>query len=131
MSLGERLAGFLKPGAVVFFTAGLGAGKTTFTKGIARGLGITEAVTSPTYTIISEYHGQHTLYHIDLYRIEEEDLQNLGLREILCGNGVAVVEWAEKLLGAEDYNPIRITIRIEGDSLRVFEITLPGGEDAL
>jgi tRNA threonylcarbamoyladenosine biosynthesis protein TsaE len=106
----------------------LGAGKTTLTKGIARGLGIEETVTSPTYTIISEYHGRLPLYHIDLYRINEPgEIENLGLRDILGGNGVCVVEWSEKLGdGASEWSsePVCIAIRGGGgESERIFEIT--------
>ena len=72
------------------------------------------------------------MYHIDLYRIEtEEELENLGLRELLCGGGVTVVEWGEKLPGGDDYDPLRITIRCAEDSTRIIDISLPGGEDAL
>jgi tRNA threonylcarbamoyladenosine biosynthesis protein TsaE len=111
----------------------LGAGKTTLTKGIALGLGIRETVTSPTYTIISEYQGRLDLYHIDLYRIQDpEELANLGLREILGGSGVCVVEWSEKLPADAGYDPIRIAIRGAGDSERIIEIQMPGGgENAL
>jgi tRNA threonylcarbamoyladenosine biosynthesis protein TsaE len=104
------------------------------TKGIALGLGIGEIITSPTYTIISEYHGRLDLYHIDLYRIDDpEELENLGLRDILGGSGVAVVEWSERLLrgGLAYGDAIRVAIRGMGESGRVFEIQMPGGEDAL
>jgi tRNA threonylcarbamoyladenosine biosynthesis protein TsaE len=116
----------------VLLRAGLGAGKTTLTKGIARGLGISETVTSPTYTIISEYAGKLPLRHIDLYRIDDsEELENLGLREILGGDGVAVVEWSEKLPDAFLYDAVRVEIHGEGGGDRVFEITLPEGEELL
>jgi tRNA threonylcarbamoyladenosine biosynthesis protein TsaE len=126
----------LGPGAVVLFSAGLGAGKTTFTKGIALGLGIEETLTSPTYTIISEYHGRLDLYHIDLYRINDaEELENLGLRDILGGSGVSVVEWSGKLdasglVDEMDENAIRITIHGAGEAGRVFEIEMPGGGES-
>jgi tRNA threonylcarbamoyladenosine biosynthesis protein TsaE len=125
----------LRPGSVILLRAGLGAGKTTLTKGIALGLGIRETVTSPTYTIISEYHGRLDLYHIDLYRIDDPgELENLGLRDILGGSGASVVEWSEKLegWGFTDENAIHIAIRGAGESGRVFEIQAPGGgENAL
>jgi tRNA threonylcarbamoyladenosine biosynthesis protein TsaE len=126
------LAGFLGPGAVILFSAGLGAGKTTLTKGIARGLGIRQTITSPTYTIISEYPGRPPLYHIDLYRIEDaEELENLDLRDILNGNGVSVVEWSERLPAFCADEAVRIAIRGEGESERVFDISIPGGEEGL
>ena len=116
----------MRPGSIVFFQAGLGAGKTTLTKGIARGLGIEETITSPTYTIICEYQGKLPLYHIDLYRIDDpEELDNLGLRDILGSGGVAVVEWSEKLPSACSYEAVRIAIHGEGGGERVFEISLP------
>jgi tRNA threonylcarbamoyladenosine biosynthesis protein TsaE len=131
--LGRRLGERLGPGSVVLFSAGLGAGKTTFTKGIALGLGIEETLTSPTYTIISEYHGRLDLYHIDLYRINDPDeLENLGLRDILGGGGVSVVEWSGKLeaSGLVDENVIRIAIHGAGEAGRVFEIEMPGGGES-
>jgi tRNA threonylcarbamoyladenosine biosynthesis protein TsaE len=132
MRLGERLAGFLEPGSVILFFAGLGAGKTTLTKGIARGLGIEETITSPTYTIVSEYRGRLSLYHIDLYRIEDaEELENLGLWDILGGSGVSVVEWSQRLPASCVGEAVRIAIRAEGESERVFEISMPGGEEGL
>jgi tRNA threonylcarbamoyladenosine biosynthesis protein TsaE len=125
----------LRPGSVVLFRGGLGAGKTTLTKGIALGLGIQETVTSPTYTIISEYHGRLDLYHIDLYRIDDpEELENLGLRDILGGGGASVVEWSERLdpCGLAEGDAIRIAIGGAGETERVFEIEMPGGgENAL
>jgi tRNA threonylcarbamoyladenosine biosynthesis protein TsaE len=97
--LGARIADAAQDGAVVLLEGPLGAGKTVLAKGIARGLGVREQVISPTYTIISEYSaGASRLYHVDLYRIEGRDqMENLGLEDILRGNGVVIVEWGEKL----------------------------------
>ncbi|CAM4037483.1 tRNA (adenosine(37)-N6)-threonylcarbamoyltransferase complex ATPase subunit type 1 TsaE [Mesobacillus zeae] len=89
----KRLAGFLFPGAVITLEGDLGAGKTTFTKGLADGLGITRTVNSPTFTIIKEYEGRLRLYHMDVYRVEDE-FEDLGFEEYFNGNGVTVVEWA-------------------------------------
>lgn len=84
----------MTPGAILLLEGPLGSGKTTLAKGIARGLGVTDTVTSPTYTIVSEYEGRLPLYHIDLYRISGEDeFVQLGLDDVLYGAGVALVEW--------------------------------------
>lgn len=81
-------------------------------------------MTSPTYTIVSEYRGRLPLYHIDLYRIDgDEEFENLGLREILDGDGVAVVEWSEKMRDISGYDVIRIRIRVGGPNERSFDIT--------
>lgn len=127
--LGERLAGFLSAGSVVLFDGGLGAGKTTLTKGLARGLGVEETITSPTYTIISEYRGRLALFHIDLYRIEEpQEFENLGLRDILAGGGVCVVEWSGRLPGDYTRDALNISIECGKDGERVIEISgLPPG----
>ena len=97
----------------------LGAGKTTLVKGIARGMGIREEISSPTYTIVSEYPAERPLHHIDLYRIEGADqIENLGLDDILWEDGVSVIEWGEKLEGLLPEPPIRITVEVEGDDRR-------------
>ncbi|MFA5636391.1 MAG: tRNA (adenosine(37)-N6)-threonylcarbamoyltransferase complex ATPase subunit type 1 TsaE, partial [Anaerovoracaceae bacterium] len=97
--LGMQLADKLSPGSVVALTGDLGVGKTTLTKAIARGLGITALITSPTFTIIHEYRdGRLPLYHFDVYRIEdEEELHELGYEEYFYGDGVCVIEWADRI----------------------------------
>lgn len=118
--LGARLADAARDGVVVLLEGPLGAGKTVLAKGVARALGITDPVISPTYTIISEYSaGAMRLYHVDLYRIEgREQMENLGLEDILRGNGVVLVEWGEKiepgLVGAH----IAVTITLAADGGR-------------
>lgn len=89
----KRLATLLKEGDVIALEGDLGAGKTTFTKGLAEGLGITRNVNSPTFTIIKEYQGRLPLYHMDVYRVEDA-FEDLGFEEYFEGNGVTVVEWA-------------------------------------
>lgn len=98
-SLGARLASEFPHGIVVLLVGPLGAGKTVLAGGIARGLGIGERLVSPTYTIISEYRaGTKLLHHVDLYRIEGRDqLENLGLDDIMAGTGYVLVEWGEKI----------------------------------
>jgi tRNA threonylcarbamoyladenosine biosynthesis protein TsaE len=98
MKLGEKLARFLKGGAVIALKGTLGAGKTCLAKGIARGLGVTETVTSPTYTIIHEYGGMLPFYHIDAYRLSGDgEFESLGAEELLYGEGVTVIEWSERI----------------------------------
>ncbi|AYV72460.1 MULTISPECIES: tRNA (adenosine(37)-N6)-threonylcarbamoyltransferase complex ATPase subunit type 1 TsaE [Niallia] len=89
----ERIAWLLQAGDVITLEGDLGAGKTTFTKGIAKGLGITKTVNSPTFTIIKEYQGKLPLYHMDVYRLKDSD-EDLGFDEYFEGEGVTVVEWA-------------------------------------
>jgi tRNA threonylcarbamoyladenosine biosynthesis protein TsaE len=113
--LGLEIGRQLPPGSVVALHGPLGAGKTTLVKGIARSLNIEEAVTSPSFTLISEYEGNRegipiTLYHIDLYRISHpQEIEDLGMEEILNGEGICVIEWAEK---AEEFLP-ESTVRVE------------------
>ena len=124
--IGARIAGNCADGALVLLVGPLGAGKTVLAKGIARGLGIEEQIISPTYTIVSEYRsGTVPLHHVDLYRIEgTEQMENLGLEDIVRGNGVVVVEWGEKLApslvtAATDREPrIRISIGLSPDGGR-------------
>ncbi|PAV27687.1 tRNA (adenosine(37)-N6)-threonylcarbamoyltransferase complex ATPase subunit type 1 TsaE [Virgibacillus profundi] len=107
--LAQKLATLLKPGDVVTLEGDLGAGKTTFTKGIANGLGVKRNVSSPTFTIIKEYEGELPLYHMDVYRLENSD-EDIGFEEYFNGNGVSVVEWAQFI---EEYLPDeRLNIKI-------------------
>ncbi|MCO6016859.1 tRNA (adenosine(37)-N6)-threonylcarbamoyltransferase complex ATPase subunit type 1 TsaE [Carnobacterium divergens] len=93
--IAKSLADFLEEGSVLLLEGNLGAGKTTFTKGIAEGLGIKEVIKSPTYTLIREYQsGRLPLYHMDVYRLEEVGGDELGLEEYFQGEGVSIVEWA-------------------------------------
>ena len=94
-ALGEKLARQLRPGDVVLLEGELGAGKSELARGIARGLGVTETVTSPSFTILNVYEsGRYPLYHFDWYRLEsEEELYELGMDEYLGGDGIALVEW--------------------------------------
>ena len=113
MALGRAFAEELKPGSVVAFDAPLGAGKTTFVKGMGEGLGIREIITSPTFTIISEYPGNTALYHMDFYRVkDEEELALLGVEEYLYGSGICAVEWSGVADALLPPSTIRISIKI-------------------
>jgi tRNA threonylcarbamoyladenosine biosynthesis protein TsaE len=94
--LGRRLAPLLQPGDVLALEGDLGAGKTTFTQGVAKGLGIETYIDSPTFTLIKEYHGRLPLYHMDVYRLEGAD-EDLGWDEYFYGDGVTLVEWASRI----------------------------------
>lgn len=99
ISLGYSLGKALKKGDILALQGTLAAGKTTITKGIANALGVSETVTSPTFTLISEYKGTLPLYHMDVYRLDStEDFLNLGVEELLYGDGICVVEWSEKVM---------------------------------
>ncbi|MBA4603565.1 tRNA (adenosine(37)-N6)-threonylcarbamoyltransferase complex ATPase subunit type 1 TsaE [Thermoactinomyces mirandus] len=94
--LARKIASHLKPGDVLALEGDLGAGKTTFTKGIAEGLGISDSIDSPTFTIIKEYEGDLPLFHMDMYRIDFPE-EELGLEEYFYGDGVCLVEWASHI----------------------------------
>ncbi|MBP7901727.1 MAG: tRNA (adenosine(37)-N6)-threonylcarbamoyltransferase complex ATPase subunit type 1 TsaE [Spirochaetes bacterium] len=108
-----------KPGEVYSVTGTLGAGKTLMAKEFARGLGIMEDITSPTFTILEEYHGKIPFYHFDLYRIESpEEIELMGFDDYFYGNGVSWIEWAEKCGSLMPENHISIMIEILGDEER-------------
>ena len=110
--LGAALAGRLKAGDVVAYRGDLGAGKTAFTRGLARGLGCTGRVTSPTFTIVNEYEGRIPLFHFDLYRLgDEEELWDIGWEDYLGRGGVCAVEWSESCPVAMPPEAVAVTIR--------------------
>ena len=118
----------MTPGAVIAYRGDLGAGKTAFTRGLARGLGYAEPVTSPTYTIVNEYlGGRLPLFHFDMYRLaSSDDLWDIGWEDYLDRNGIAAVEWSENVEDALE-NAILVTIHKTGETSRRIEIE--GGED--
>lgn len=119
IKVGQKLSG----GMVVNLQGPLGAGKTTFVKGIARALCIEDEITSPTFTIISEYKGKFHLYHIDMYRLDsEEELEFIGFDEIIYGEGVSIIEWGEKFKESLPEELIEIAIEIQKDNARKFTI---------
>ena len=125
-ALGAALAGRLKPGAVVAFSGDLGAGKTAFVRGMARGLGIPERVTSPTFTIVNEYEGGRLpLFHFDMYRLGSADeLFDIGWEDYLRRGGVCAVEWSENIAGALEPDAVRVDIRRgSSDQERVITVT--------
>ena len=116
---GEKLGLTLKPGTIVALYGDLGVGKTAFTRGIAKGLGITKNVSSPTFTIVNEYTGETPLFHFDMYRLENEnELFDIGWDDYQVRGGVCVVEWSDKVPGA--FTPDTIVVKIEnlGDNMR-------------
>mgnify|MGYP000767294019 CR=1 FL=1 len=128
-AIGARLATVLNPGAVVAYLGDLGMGKTAFTRGLARGLGFTEAVTSPTYTIVNEYlGGRLPLFHFDMYRLSSaDDLFDIGWEDYLDRGGVCAVEWSERVDDAMPADTLWVDIaRGTGESDRI--ITISGGE---
>lgn len=121
--LGARIGARLLPGSVISLQGPLGAGKTTFVRGVARALGIDEPITSPTFTLVCEYSGRVPLYHIDLYRIEGvEEFELLGAEELMAGGGVTVVEWGERAREALPEERIVVRISILEDGARRVEI---------
>jgi tRNA threonylcarbamoyladenosine biosynthesis protein TsaE len=126
--LGRRLGELARPGDVFLLVGGLGAGKTCLTQGIAWGLGIQEHTMSPTFVIVRELRGRLPLYHIDLYRLDHlEEIADLGLDHYFYGNGVCVVEWAEKGTGLLPPEHLLIEISYLSETGRSFQIT-PSGE---
>lgn len=110
--LGERLGQALSPGAVVAYTGGLGMGKTAFTRGLARGLGCTERVTSPTFTLVNEYPGRIPLFHFDVYRLSGSDtLYDIGWDDYLDRGGVCAVEWSENIADALPEDTVFVRLR--------------------
>ena len=128
-SLGQHLAETLQPGDVIAYTGDLGAGKTAFTRGLARGLGITERITSPTFTIVNEYlGGRLPLFHFDMYRLgSSEELYEIGWEDYLARGGVCAVEWSEIVADALEEPCIRVDIR-QGETENQRKITVEGGK---
>ncbi|MBC8589139.1 tRNA (adenosine(37)-N6)-threonylcarbamoyltransferase complex ATPase subunit type 1 TsaE [Paratissierella segnis] len=126
---GIKLGSLLKGGDIICLNGDLGAGKTTLTKSIGRGLGVDEYITSPTFALINEYKGKFPVYHFDVYRLENaHELYDLGFDEYFYGKGVCIIEWADKI---EKMIPdIRIVIDIEkgnDDNERILHISGNGG----
>ena len=127
-TVGAALAKILTPGTILAYRGDLGAGKTAFTRGLAKGLGCTDMVTSPTYTIVNEYlSGRLPLFHFDMYRLaSSDDLWDIGWDDYLERGGVCAVEWSENVADAME-NAIFVTIEKTGEDSR--RITIEGGTD--
>ena len=121
--LGERIASKLKGTDVIALFGGLGMGKTALTRGLARGLGADDVVSSPTFALVNEYSGRVPVYHFDMYRVTSwDDLYSTGFFDYL-DTGVLIIEWSENIEGALPENALRITIsRGENDNQRIFDI---------
>lgn len=122
--LGQRLARTAKAGSVISLRGSLGAGKTVFAKGFAEELGITEAIVSPTFTLVQEYEGRMKMYHLDLYRLSGEDeFESMGGEDFLYSDGVTLIEWSEKIDSMLPDDTIHVEIGIQPDLTRKIEIT--------
>ena len=127
--IGADLAKRLSPNTVLAYRGGLGMGKTAFTRGLARGLGCSGRVTSPTFTIVNEYEGPVPLFHFDMYRLDSSDaLFDIGWEDYLDRGGVCAVEWSENVADAMPDGTVYVTIQRapEGENART--ITITGGE---
>ena len=126
-AVGECLSRILQPGTIIAYCGDLGAGKTAFTRGLARGLNCWDTVTSPTYTIVNEYlSGRLPLFHFDMYRLASaEDLWDIGWEDYLDRGGICAVEWSENVAEAME-NAIWVRIEKTGEESR--RITIEGGE---
>ena len=128
MAIGKALGKHLLPGSVICLTGELGAGKTCLIKGMAEGLGVkSKEVSSPTFIIIREYKGRLPLYHIDLYRIGlVDDIRDIGMEEIIYGNGVTAIEWAERINDVLPDERIDIKLEWVDEKSRAIEINAFG-----
>ncbi|MDO5149823.1 MAG: tRNA (adenosine(37)-N6)-threonylcarbamoyltransferase complex ATPase subunit type 1 TsaE [Oscillospiraceae bacterium] len=127
IELATKIGAVLRKGDVIAYRGGLGAGKTTFTRGLAIGAGLDDEVTSPTFALINEYHGVLDIYHFDMYRIEStDDLETTGFFDYPMDESVFVIEWSENIAGVLPENTIYIEIKRTGDESR--EIIIEGDE---
>lgn len=127
IELASKIGAVLRKGDVIAYRGGLGAGKTTFTRGLAIGAGLEDEVTSPTFALINEYHGNLDIYHFDMYRIEgTDDLETTGFFDYPMDESVFVIEWSENISEILPENTIYIEIKHTGDESR--EIIIEGDE---
>ncbi len=123
--LGKKFARGLRKGDVVALCGDLGSGKTTFTKGIGKGLGVKDAlhINSPTFVLIKEYEGRLLLYHLDLYRLDDlKDIEDIAVEEYMYGDGVTIIEWAEKAKKILPKKHIVVKFKIKGAEEREIKI---------
>lgn len=126
VELGKKFGRILKPGDVVCLSGDLGTGKTAFTNGIAKELGIDSYITSPTFTLVNEYQGKYPLYHFDVYRIADpEEMFDIGFEEYLNGEGITIIEWGELIWEILPSDIIRVNIgKNFGKGLDVRDISI-------
>lgn len=125
IELGKKIATSLKSGDIIYLYGELGSGKTVFVKGVCQGLGVQEVVTSSSFVIATEYKGQMPVSHIDLYRLQRNDIADLPLDEYIAENGITIIEWADRI--NNDYKGLRVSIDIKDKNLR--EITIEDFRD--
>lgn len=131
IALGKKIGFLLQKGDIIALQGTLAAGKTTITKGIAASLGVTDEITSPTFCLISEYEGKMPLYHMDVYRLEGgDDFINLGVEDLIYGNGVSLIEWSEKIMSELPKKTIVLKLEpVEGTTKRTITLeNWPYGE---
>ena len=127
--IGRKLGETLKPGTVLAYRGDLGMGKTAFTRGLARGLGSSARVTSPTFTIVNEYEGRIPLFHFDMYRLEDADaLFDIGWEDYLERGGVCAVEWSERVPEALPPDTVRVTLERHPGHDDWRTVTIEGGQ---
>ena len=125
-AIGERLGARLGPGAVVACTGELGAGKTCFVQGLVRGLGVTGRATSPTFVLVNEYRGRLAVHHVDAYRVRGPDeMVDIGLLELIDGDGVTIIEWADRVASLLPARTVRVHLDGLGDDPRTITIRRP------
>ncbi|MDQ7820674.1 MAG: tRNA (adenosine(37)-N6)-threonylcarbamoyltransferase complex ATPase subunit type 1 TsaE [Armatimonadota bacterium] len=131
-AVGRRLGARLQPGDVVALSGDLGAGKTVLARGIALGAGASGYIASPTFTLVREYRGAVPVFHVDLYRLDRpEQLDDLGLDDILAGGGIVVIEWAERARHLLPADHLWVTVAFaDGEQERVLEVTPRGSRFA-
>ncbi|MFA4991522.1 MAG: tRNA (adenosine(37)-N6)-threonylcarbamoyltransferase complex ATPase subunit type 1 TsaE [Candidatus Omnitrophota bacterium] len=125
MLIGKKLAKGLKPGDVIALSGDLGSGKTTFTKGVGEGLGVKDSgrINSPTFVLMREYYGKIPLYHFDLYRLDSvKDIEDLAIEEYIYGDGVTIIEWADKIKEILPKGRLSVDLAVKGESRREVKI---------
>jgi tRNA threonylcarbamoyladenosine biosynthesis protein TsaE len=126
--LAAAVAELVRAGDLILLAGDLGAGKTTFAQGFGAALGVTDRITSPTFTLVSQYRGRLELYHLDVYRLDQvEEVLDLGLAEMLDEGGVTLIEWGDTIIPVLPADYLEVRLRLgEGDDDRVIEIQLVG-----
>lgn len=131
-AIGEALGRHLQPGDVLYLEGPLGAGKTTFAQGVARGLGVEEVVNSPTFTLVQEYAGRFPVYHLDVYRLSgPEEARDLAIPEMLAAGGVLLIEWPERIEPLLAPDRLEVRLAVEGEARRLTVIGHGPRSDAL